>query len=321
MWNVVDRAQVFDVSRIFSLAGNPDHFVLSFEERKLYILKGSPQTSNHFSYILFSPTFYFFLQVGRHQVGEITWFVVEFWIPSIDLKRLLMLKAWRKRKHLIFLPYWVLRRHTVTTLSNHSPAPLCKYQTLSMTHQRDTLCRRFFPFRACNLFGSFRLPCLRLYKLSRKEISNQIKSLEKCWENIELTFQELVQSINPVLCVLLVGRLEPYESALDVRLWRHWAESEARVGTDQTVFELPFGFTLIQGLVKYGKYRSKEASEGSIEKTVKQKDFRWKRNERKKGLKVSEQFPSNNLIKVAHYRIVTFRYQRIVSMTVVIIKY
>lgn len=94
---------------------------------------------------------------------------------------------------------------------------------------------------------------------------------------LKLTIQELIQSIGPVFCVLVVRRLEPHECALNVRLWGHWSEAQSRIRTDQTVVELPFGFILIQCLVKHSQHCGKEASENSIENHVEKEDFCYER--------------------------------------------
>lgn len=103
---------------------------------------------------------------------------------------------------------------------------------------------------------------------------------------MRLTFQELVQSSDPVVCVLLVGGLEPHESALDVRLWRHWSEPESGIRADQAIIELPLGFTLIQCLVKHSQHSGEEASESSIENHVEKEDFccKWERGTVSQGI-------------------------------------
>lgn len=90
------------------------------------------------------------------------------------------------------------------------------------------------------------------------------------------TFQKLIQSTNPIVSVLLVGRFEPHQCALNVRLWGHWPETESRVRSDQTVIEFPLWFFVIQCLPKYSQHCGEKASENSIEESVEKKNFRWK---------------------------------------------
>lgn len=84
---------------------------------------------------------------------------------------------------------------------------------------------------------SFRFLCV-CYKMSEFKIY-------PCDVIVLLTFQEFIQSSDPVFGVTFVGSLEPHECALDVRLWGHWPETQSRVVSDQTILELPLGFVLI----------------------------------------------------------------------------
>lgn len=150
-----------------------------------------------------------------------------------------------------------------------SSAISCKCQNLSLD-QRDTLFRSEVVSRLSSRRGSspHRGFCWR--KLKRKV---WMKFWSQALRGLKLTRQKLIQSSNPVVCVLVVGRLEPHEGALYVRLWRHWSETKSGIRADQAIVEQPLGFTLIQCLVEHSKDSGKEASESSIENHVEKEDF------------------------------------------------
>lgn len=150
-----------------------------------------------------------------------------------------------------------------------SSATLCKCQNLSLD-QRDTLFRSVVAARWSSRRGSspHRGFCWR--KLKRK-VRIEFCSQPLC--GLKLTRQELIQSSNPVVCVLIVSRLEPHEGALDVRLWGHWSETKSGIRADQAIVEQPLRFTLVQCLVEHSKNSGEEASESSIENHVEKEDF------------------------------------------------
>lgn len=116
------------------------------------------------------------------------------------------------------------------------------------------------------------------------------------------TFQKLVQSTNPVVSVLLVGRFEPHQCALDIRLWGHWPETESRVRSDQTVIELPLRFVLIQCLPKHSQHCGEETSECSIEESVEKKNFRCKEKSQWRLLRPINSCSLKQLVRYLYYR-------------------
>lgn len=74
--------------------------------------------------------------------------------------------------------------------------------------------------------------------------------------------------------------LIPDESALDIRLWRHWSKAQTRITPNDAVLQLIFRAAFNQSRRKQEPHGHKESRENCVENQIEEQDPAWKEQQK-----------------------------------------